>query len=110
MLVSQARQGGDEMTVKITRRMKQIVKILQDNPGAYIQEQRDASRERSDYYIRWKSADGKYFASSITERMLDQLEAAGLVRQTEHTPIHNKAGEFVTSQGVWDLVRKEESK
>jgi len=90
----------------ITRRMRQIVKLMRDN-GAHIQESRDAFREVSTYSVEWKSEDGLYHSVDITERTLDKLCEAGLVELTENNPVYSKGGKFVTSEGVWELKRTE---
>lgn len=88
---------------KITRRMRQIVKIMQEN-GAHIQESRDAFLEKSSYSVEWKSEDGLYHSIDITERTLDKLTEAGLVEITENNPVY-KHGKFVTSEAVYELPR-----
>lgn len=93
---------------KITRRMRQIVKMMEEN-GAHIQESRDAFLEKSSYAVEWKSEDGLYHSIDIKERTLDKLVEAGLVEITENNPVYSKGGKkygkFVTSEAVYELSK-----
>lgn len=88
---------------KVTRRMRQIIKIMQEN-GAHIQESRDAFLEKSSYSVEWKSADDLEHSIDIKKQTLDKLIEAGLVEITENNPVYRR-GKFVTSEGVYELTR-----
>lgn len=93
---------------RITRRMRQIVKMMQKN-GAHIQESRDAFLEKSSYAVEWKSDDGLYHSIDIKERTLEKLAEAGLVKITENNPVYGKGGKFITSEAVYELSEKLQS-
>ena len=86
---------------KITRRMRQIVKIMREN-RAHIQESRDAFLEKSTYAVEWRSTDGLEHSIDIKEQTLDKLVEAGLVEITENNPVYRR-GKFVTSEAVYEL-------
>ena len=100
------------MAQKITSRMKWIIKKMREH-GAIIKEDRDAFLEKSHYSLDWKSADNKYYSVTVTERMLEKLESANLVKLTEYNPVYSKGGKnygkFITSEGVWEIVKNEHS-
>jgi hypothetical protein len=90
-----------------TRRMKWIIQKMTKH-GAYIQEHRDAFREKSWYELTWNESDRRNCSAIVTRKMLNQLTKAGLIRRTEHNPVYQH-GKFITSESVYALNQKENS-
>jgi hypothetical protein len=86
---------------EITRRMKWIVKQLQDHPDAVITHKRDDFLERSYYFLEW--GNGKsYECHTVTNKLRKDMTALKLIAVVAERPIYRR-GEFVTTERDYGL-------
>jgi hypothetical protein len=87
----------------ITRRMRWIVKQLQEHPDAVITHKRDAFLEKSYYFLEW--GDGKsYECHTVTNKLRQDMTALKLIEVVTERPIHSR-GKFVTTERDYGLPK-----
>jgi hypothetical protein len=90
----------------ITRRMKWIVKQLQEHPDAVITHKRDAFMEKSYYFLEWNINNGlPYECHTVTNKLRQEMSTLKLIDVLIERPIHRKSGEFVTTERDYGLPK-----
>ncbi len=87
----------------ITKRMKWIVKQLQEHPDAVITHKRDAFMEKSYYFLEWGSGKA-YECHAVTNELRKKMSALKLIAVVTERPIYSR-GKFVTTERDYSLPK-----
>ncbi len=88
--------------VKVTKRMKDIVKIMTDKKARIEEERAD---EQSRYYLVKESDDGKHsvIIAEVTEGMLRKLQSANMIKSMDVGYYNWKSQKWTDPAEILDL-------